>query len=119
MVYMAFLDFLGQGVGGMQQAQGPNMTGGAGVGAPQPIGPTYGDIGKGMLQYGSSPGSSGPALAAATPSSGWQQKQMQPLAPNAPPQAKTTMGQDDTGGGDQNLAMIAKFLSALFGAGGV
>ena len=115
---MAFMDFLGQGIGGMEQAQGPNMTGGAGVGAPQPIGPTYGDILKGGMQYGSKPGSSAPLVAGQIPSSGWQQRSMQPLAPTAPPQAKQAMGQTGAGG-DDNLAAIAKFFTMLFGAGGV
>lgn len=109
---MAFLDFLGQGVGGTQQAQGPNMTGGAGVGAPQPIGPTWGDIGKGAMQYGSKPGSSAPVIAGAIPSSGWAQRQMQPLAPNAPSQAKEAMGQPKEGG-DDTLGTILSFFSKL------
>jgi hypothetical protein len=111
------MDFLGQGVGGMQQAQGPNMVGGAGVGTPQPIGPTYGDLAKGAMQYGSQPGSSAPAMANAMPGSGWQQRSMQPLAPTAPPQAKQAIGQPDRSGSDDSLAQIAKFFSMLFSNG--
>jgi hypothetical protein len=51
----SFLSSLGlnQGIGGMQQAQGPNMTGDAGVGPATPIGPSYNDILKTALTYGS------------------------------------------------------------------
>lgn len=110
------MDFLGQGIGGMQQAQGPNMTGGAGVGAPQPIGPTYGQLAKGAMQYGSKPGSSTPMLAQAMPTGRgmYGQQQLAPLDPNAPPQAKATNGQPSEGG-DDSLAQIATFLMQMIG----
>ena len=66
---MAFLDFLNAGIGGSQQAQGPNMTGEAGVGPVVQNGPTYGDLARVALQYGSKPGSSGPMLAGMIPAS--------------------------------------------------
>jgi hypothetical protein len=114
---MAFLDFLNSGIGGTQQAQGPNMVGGAGVGAPQPIGPTYGDISRAALQYGSKPGSSGPILAGQIPQSTvpYGQQKLQPLDPNAPAQAKAITGQPDSG--DGTLGMIAKWFMSLLGAG--
>jgi hypothetical protein len=127
---MAFLDFLNSGIGGMQQAQGPNLpaqgpnpTGeagvfsGAGVGAPQPIGPTYGDIARAALQYGSKPGSSGPMLAGIVPQSKvpYGQQALQPLDPNAPAQSKGMAGQ--AGSGDDTLGMILKWFTSLMGAG--
>jgi hypothetical protein len=115
---MAFLDFLGQGMGGMQQAQGPNQTGGAGVSTSQPIGPTYGDALQMGLQYGSKPGSSGPMVAGAIPNSGWQQRSMQPLAPNAPPQAKQPVGATGEGTGNDVLKMIESFFRAMLLSGG-
>lgn len=111
-------DFLGQGIGGMQQAQGPNMAGGAGVGTPQPVGPTWGQIGNAAVQYGSKPGSSGPMVAGAmntgTMNRGYGQSSLPPLDPNAPPQVKKAMGQ---GGEEQDdtLAQIAKALMSLIG----
>jgi len=113
---MAFLDFLGQGVGGMQQAQGPNMTGGAGVGAPQPVGPTWGQVGNAAVQYGSKPGSSGPMVAGAV-NRGYGQSSLPPLAPNAPTAAKQSMGQGGEEGQDETLAQVAKFLMNMLGTG--
>jgi len=110
---MAFLDFLNSGIGGMQQAQGPNMSGGAGVGAPQPIGPTYGQLGNAIVQYGSKPGSSAPMVSGAL-NRAYGQASLLPLDPNAPAQQKALAGQ---GGGEDNdtLAQVAKYLMAIFG----
>ena len=111
---MAFFDFLGQGIGGMtpEGIQGPTVSGNP-MQSGQPIGPTYGDITKAAMQYGSKPGSSAPAMVGLMPTTTPQSKQMQPLAPTAPPQAKATMGQGGSES-DDSLAMIAKFFAQLF-----
>lgn len=113
---MAFLDFMNQGIGGMRQAQGPNIAGEAGVGAPQPIGPTWGQVGNAAVQYGSRPGSSGPMIAAAV-NRGYGQSSLPSLAPNAPMAAKQAVGQGREDGQDQILAQIAKFLMNILGTG--
>lgn len=116
---MAFFDFLNRGVGGMTPAQTqPGVMGEGDITTqpPRPIGPTYGDIMKAALAYGSKPGSSGPAFASSIPRSGWQQRPMQPLSPNASPQAKKALGQDG-GEQDDTLNEIARFLAGIFGVG--
>lgn len=100
---MALLDFLNQGIGGMQQAQGPNMTGNAGVGTPQPIGPTWGDMLKGGITYGSKPGSSGPMIA----------QQIRPLQPT--PLIKSPQEKKKEEGGEDSLAQIASLIMGLMG----
>lgn len=109
---MAFFDFLGQGIGGSQPVNQNTMVAGT---AGTPIGPTYGDISKAAMQYGSKPGSSAPVMAGLMPTTTPQSKQMQPLAPTAPPQAKATMGQGEANESDDSLAMIAKFFAQLLG----
>lgn len=107
---MAFLDFLSQPTGGYQQAQGPNMTGGAGVGAPQPVGPTWGQLGQAAIQYGSKPGSSGPLLAG-TPQAQGVIQPLQPTAMMETPEQK----KKKEGGSSDSLAAISQLLVGLFG----
>ncbi len=109
---MAFLDFLNSGVGGTQPVnQNTMVTGNAGA----PVGPTWGQLGKAAVQYGSKPGSSAPALTGLVPSTAAQPQQMQPLAPTAPPQARASTGQEggDKGSGNDVLDMIVKFFSNM------
>jgi hypothetical protein len=117
---MAFLDFLNSGIGGNTAAQtAPGLMGeGDRVTTPQqPIGPTYGDISRAALQYGSKPGSSAPLLAGQIPQSTvpYGQQRLQPLSPNAPAQSKAMTGQPDSG--DDTLGMILKWFTSLMGAG--
>ena len=108
---MAFLDFLNAGIGGSQQAQGPNMTGEAGVGPVVQNGPTYNDLARVALQYGSKPGSSGPMLAGMLPAS-QPASTIQPLQPTVmqktPVEKNAEQGQD-------SLGKIISMLTALIG----
>ena len=113
---MAFLDFLNTGIGGSQQAQGPNMTGEAGVGPVVQNGPTCNDLARVALQYGSKPGSSGPMLAGMLPASQASQpttpSTIQPLQPTVmqktPVEKNAEQSQD-------SLGKIISMLTALIG----
>lgn len=102
---MAFLDFLNKPTGGYQQAAGPNMTGGAGVGPMQPQGPTYGDMLKAGMQLGSKPSSSAPLIAG--------QMNTSPLQPLQP----TTMMQtpQEKNPQEDSLSQILAIFTKLFG----
>jgi hypothetical protein len=106
---MAFLDFMNQGMSGTQPVnQNTMVAGNAGAS----VGPTWGDVSKAAMQYGSKPGSSAPAFTGLMPSTAAQPQQMEPLAPTAPKANKTSMGQD-TGGDNNVLDMIIKFFSSM------
>ncbi len=98
------LDFLNQGIGGMEQAQGPTMTGNAGVGAPQPVGPTWGNAIQAGLQYGSKPGSRTPMYSNAI--MGLQPTQTMPTPQEKNPQ-------------QDSLSQIIKLLGSLISVVGI
>mgnify|MGYP001564395247 CR=1 FL=1 len=110
---MAFMDFMNRGVGGMQQAQGPNLTGGAGVGAARPIGPTYNDLTRAALMYGSKPGSSTPMIASMMPQSNWQQNNLNPLSTEPKTTKVPIAGAEE--GDEDTLGSIAKFFMSFLG----
>lgn len=112
---MATLPFMQRGIGGVQQAQGPNITGDAGVGPQQPIGPTFNDLSRAALMYGSKPGSSTPMLAQAfMPQSNWQQNNLNPLS-TEPKATKVPMaGAEGEEDGDA-LGSIVKFFMSFLG----
>ena len=112
---MAFFDFLSQGVGGTTPAvTEPGVMGEGDVvtSAAKPIGPTYNDIAKAAMVYGSKRGSSAPMMSSLIPSSGWEGN-IQPLvAPKLPANAIT---KEDSS--DASLGAIGKWLGTLFGIG--
>ena len=112
---MATLPFMQRGIGGVQQAEGPNLTGGAGVGPQQPIGPTFNDLSRAALMYGSRPGSSTPMLAQALmPQSNWQQNNLNPLS-TEPKSTKVPIAGAEGEEGEDELGSIVKFLVGFLG----
>ena len=118
---MAFFDFLSQGIGGTTPAvTEPGVMGEGDIvtSAAKPIGPTYGDIAKAAMMYGSKRGSSAPMLASLMPDSGWQQNSIiQPIPTPKPPATTAKAAYDASTGkttGDSTLAAIGAFISGLF-----
>lgn len=103
---MALFDFLNSGIGGSQQAAGPNQLGEAGVGPLQPIGPTWGDT-----------------LSTANALSSRQPQTVPPMTPPAnnaviqplqPVQMQKTPTQINAEQGDDSLGAIISMLLKLF-----
>lgn len=112
-INVAFLDFLDQGIGGMQQAQRPNITGDAGIGTPQPVGPTWGDALKAGMTYGSSPGSSGPTIAGSMNYSPATRNTIQSLQPTTMQKTPVDKNAEQN---DDSLGKIVSWFMSLLGA---
>lgn len=115
---MATLPFMQRGVGGVTPpvtTPGAMDEGDRTVTAAKPIGPTYNDIARAALMYGSKPGSSTPMLAQSfMPQSNWQQNQLNPLSTEPKATKVPVAGAEGEEDGDV-LGSIAKFFMSFLG----